>query len=131
MDSIRDSVCTSLTLKIFKNEKDAAHAHLFKSEKIKVPITLFSNVVNFNPERLQNTAKKSYPINDRPRGNRDLSSVKQFQRKIQQNEYVEPIWLVLQSNKYVLLDGAHRLVASHIEGKRFIEAYIINTRGNY
>jgi len=30
-----------------------------------------------------------------------------------------------KNNKYLLLDGAHRVVASYIEDKHYINAYII------
>jgi len=109
-----DSVETSVTMKIFKNKKDASFAHIFKSKLLKMPLSIFKDVDNFNPDRLQKSAIKAYPLNDRPRGNSDISSVKYYQKQIQQNK------------KYILLDGAHRIVASYIEGIQEIYAYIIN-----
>ena len=41
------------------------------------------------------------------------------------NGTINPIWLLYKNNKYVLLDGAHRIIASYIEGVEFIRAYII------
>ena len=68
---------------------------------------------------------KAYPLNDRPRGNNDISSVKFYQKQIKKRKIITPIWLVLKDKKYILLDGAHRIVASYIENKKNIQAYII------
>jgi hypothetical protein len=121
-----DSVETSVTMKIFKNKKDASFAHIFKSELLKMPLSIFKDVDNFNPDRLQKSAIKAYPLNDRPRGNSDISSVKYYQKQIQQKKEITPIWMIQKNNKYILLDGAHRIVASYIEGIQEIYAYIIN-----
>ena len=52
-------------------------------------------------------------------------SVTYYQMRIQQREDVPPIWVVQQDNQYTLLDGAHRIVASYIEGNLHINAYVI------
>jgi len=67
----------------------------------------------------------SYPKYDRPRGIDDLKSVWFYRQKLQNDEYIEPIWIVNVNNTYILLDGAHRLVASYQENKNFIYSYII------
>lgn len=124
---IQDSIGTSLTLKIFKNEKDASFAHIFKSKLVKIPLSTFTDVDNFNPERLRKSAVKAYPVKDRPRRNTDISSVKYYQKQIQQKKDITPIWMIKQQNKtYILLDGAHIIVANYIEGKQYIYTYIIN-----
>lgn len=125
MDYIKDSILTSVNLKLFKNIEQASSAHIFKSELIKLPLSLFKNVKNFDPMRLQPTALKAYPINNRPRGDEDIKSVKFYQKQIQDNINVQPIWLIQQNKKYILLDGAHRIVASFIEQQRYIDAYVI------
>ena len=33
--------------------------------------------------------------------------------------------MIHKNNKYTLLDGAHRIVASYIESKQYIYAYVI------
>jgi ParB-like chromosome segregation protein Spo0J len=33
--------------------------------------------------------------------------------------------MIYKNKKYILLDGAHRIVASYIEGKKYINVYII------
>ena len=76
---------------------------------------------NFNPERLQNSAVKAYPLHNRPRGNADIRSVKFHQKIIQQKKEINPIWILKKDGKVILLDGAHRLVASHIENKKYIQ----------
>ena len=123
---IVDSVETSVSMKIFKNKQDASLAHIFKSKLVKIPLSTFKNIDNFNPDRLQKSAVKAYPLNDRPRGNSDISSVKYYQKQIQQKKEITPIWMIQKNKKYILLDGAHRIVASYIEGIQYIYAYIIN-----
>ena len=80
---------------------------------------------NFNSVRLKESAVKAYPLDDRPRGNADISSVEYHQNQIKQQNDIDPIWLLYKNNKHVLLDGAHRIIASYIEGVEFIRAYII------
>jgi hypothetical protein len=111
-------------MKLFKNREEASAAHIFKSTLMKAPLTLFENVANFDPQRLQSSAAKAYPVENRPRGKHDLLSVKFYQKQLQQDLAIAPIWM-LQEKDYLLLDGAHRIVASHIEGKKYIYAYVI------
>jgi len=123
---IKDSVETSVTMKIFKNREDASTAHIFKSKLVKIPLSVFNDVDNFNPDRLQKSAVKAYPLNNRPRGNSDITSVKYYQKQIQQQKYITPIWMITNTdNTKILLDGAHRIVASYIEDQKYINAYVI------
>ena len=123
---INASIGTSLLLKIFNNKEESAYAHIFNSKLVKIPLSTFKDVENFNPDRLQKSAVKAYPLNNRPRGNDDISSVKYYQKQIQQKKDIIPIWMVQKNKKYILLDGAHRIVSSYIENKRYINSYIIN-----
>jgi hypothetical protein len=66
----------------------------------------------FDPNRLKK-AINAYPVNDRPRCSSDITCVKYYQKQIQQKKR-----LVRYGNKYILLDGAHRIVASYILGKK-------------
>jgi hypothetical protein len=125
VDVLRDSVETSVAMKLFKNVEEAMKAHIFKSKLVKVPLGMFKNVDNFNPNRLQKTAQKAYPIDDRPRGKDDILSIKYYQKKIRNGKDIPQIWMIKKRNKYILLDGAHRVVASYIEGKPHIYAHII------
>jgi len=120
---IRDSILTSISMKIYKNKQESLMAHIYKSKLCKIPIT--KKIYNFDSNRLQKTALDAYPINNRPRGNKDLSSVKYYQKQIRQKKDIYPIFIVKKNNKYILLDGAHRIVASYIEGKKYISAYVI------
>jgi hypothetical protein len=123
---LQDSIDTSVSMKIFTNKEDATMAHIFKSKLIKIPLTIFKNVDNFDPDRLKMSAEEAYPLpNGRPRGDKDISSVKFYQTQIQQKQDITPIWLIQQNNKYILLDGAHRIVASYIEDNKYINTYII------
>lgn len=123
---LRDSVSTSVCIKIFKDRRCAIMAHIFKSKLLQLELSLFTNVDNFNPARLQKSATEAYPLHNRPRGNSDIHSVTYYQTRIQQREDVPPIWVVQQNNQYTLLDGAHRIVASYIEGNLHINAYVIS-----
>lgn len=125
IDCIQDSVETSVYLKLFKNIEEASVAHIFKSKLIKLPLTIFKNVKNFDINRLQSTAINAYPLHDRPRGDDDIKSVKFYQKQIQNNINIQPIWLLQQNKHYTLLDGAHRIVASFIEKEKYIHAYVI------
>ena len=124
---MRDSVSTSVNIKLFENKQDARLAHILKSKLVEIPLSMFANngIENFNSDRLKDSAVKAYPLDDRPRGNVDISSVEYHQSQIKQQNDIDPIWLVYKNKKYVLLDGAHRIVASCIEGIEFIRAYVI------
>ena len=128
MQNMIDSVSTSVSMKLFENKQGAHLAHILKSKLVEIPLSIFANngVENFNSVRLKESAVKAYPLDDRPRGNADISSVEYHQNQIkQQNGTINPIWLLYKNNKYFLLDGAHRIIASYIEGVEFIRAYII------
>jgi hypothetical protein len=124
---MRDSVSTSVNIKLFENKQDARLAHILKSKLVEIPLYIFENndIENFNSDRLKDSAVKAYPLDDRPRGNVDISSVEYHQSQIKQQNDIDPIWLVYKNKKYLLLDGAHRIVASYIEGAEFIRAYVI------
>lgn len=121
---LQDSIDTSVNMKIFKNREDASMAHIFKSKLVKINMTQIILLENFNPDRLKKSAEKAYPLNNRPRGDADINSVIHYQKLIQENKDISPIWII-KKDKYILLDGAHRIVASYIENKTYIYAYII------
>jgi len=125
---LKDSIGTSISMKIFKNREDSTKAHIYNSKLVKIPLSIFknNNVDNFNSERLQKSAVKAYPLQNRPRSSRDISSVKYYQKQIQQKNEITPIWMIQKNDKYILLDGAHRIVASYIENKNYIKSYVIN-----
>jgi hypothetical protein len=125
ISTLKDSIETSVTIKIFNTTEESTHAHIFNSRLIKLPISIFKNIQNFNPNRLQKSAIKAYPLNDRPRGNKNISSVKFYQKQIKEKKNILPIWMAIKNEKYILLDGAHRIVANYIEGKLNIYAYLI------
>ena len=122
---LQHSIDTSVYLKIFKNRESSSKAHIYESKLIKIPLKTFNSVDNFNPNRLQKSAVKAYPLNDRHRGNKDISSVKYYQKQIQQKKEITPVWMIQKNKKYILLDGAHRIIASYIEDVP-VYAYIIN-----
>jgi hypothetical protein len=125
ISTLKDSIETSVTIKLFNTVEESTYAHIFNSELIKIPMSKFKNIENFNPNRLQKSAIKAYPINNRPRGNKNISSVKFYQKQIKEKKNILPIWMAIKNEKYILLDGAHRIVASYIEGKLNIDTYLI------
>jgi hypothetical protein len=127
INTLQHSIDTSVNIKIFKNREYASMMHIFNSKLVKIPISTFfnvDNVDNFDPIRLQKSATKAYPLNNRPRGKYDINSVKYHQKQIQQKNII-PIWMIQKNKKYILLDGVHRIVASYIEDKYYIYAYVI------
>ena len=123
IDRIKKSIYTSVTMmKLFSSEKESAHAHIFKSSFGKVSISQCRDMDNFNPARLSNDP---YPTSDRPRGQSDLDSVTYNRNYIRKNGHAIPIWIAIKKGRYILLDGAHRIVSTYLEKKRSIPAYII------
>ena len=84
ISTLKDSIETSVTIKLFNTFSESSNAHIFNSQLIKIPISKFKNIENFNPNRLQKSAIKAYPLNDRPRGNKNISSVKFYQKQIKE-----------------------------------------------
>ena len=79
-------------------------------------------MVNFNPARL---SQNPYPVNNRPRGKADLDSVSHHRRLIRKDEETAPIWVAQKGGEYILLDGAHRIVAYYLENKRQVPCCLI------
>jgi len=123
---LKDSIDTSVYMKIFKNREDSSLAHIFKSKLVKLKMSIFNNVDNFNPNRLQKTAVKAYPLHNRPRGNKDIYSINFYRKMLREKKEISPIWLIKKNKKYILLDGAHRIVSNYIEGKKYINSYVIS-----
>ena len=122
---LQDSIDTSIDMNLFRSRSSSSMAHIFRSKLINFPLLKFKNVDNFDQIRLKKSAVEAYPLYDRPRGNKDISSVKFYQKQIQKKKAILPVWMILKDKKYILLDGAHRIVASYIENKNTIPAYII------
>ena len=123
--TLKDSITTStIGLEFFKDKEESAYWHIYKSKFKKFPMKLFNdnNVNNFNSNRLQKTASKAYPKNDRPRGKKDLESVNYWKKQ----KDIPAIWILKKNNEYILLDGAHRIVANYIKGDKYINSYVIN-----
>jgi hypothetical protein len=123
---LKDSIDTSVSMKIFKNREESSIAHIFKSKLFKLKMSIFNNVDNFNSERLQKTAKKAYPLHNRPRGNKDICSINFCRKLLREKKEISPIWLIKKNKKYILLDGAHRIVSNYIENKKYINSYVIS-----
>lgn len=123
LQTIKDSVETSVSIKLFSSLKISSYYHIFKSKFIRLPMSQCRNLDNFNPARL---SEDPYPKEDRPRGQKDLDSIVYHRQMIRKQGHTEPIWIVLKNGKYTLLDGAHRIVSTYLENKRTIPSYIIH-----
>ncbi len=121
MNGADDSIETSVSMKIFDCKEDAIVAHMAHSKLVQIPLSQFNNVANFDPNRLQKTAREAYPLNNRPRGIKDIQSVEYHQSQ----KFIQPIWMICENGNYTLLDGAHRIVASYINHVEFVSAYTI------
>jgi hypothetical protein len=123
MDDLRDSVHTSVRIKVFPSTKKSLHAHVFDSELVHFPISKCRDLNNFNPARLSHDP---YPKEDRPRGQADIDSVVYHINTIRREGEVDPIYVAAKDGSYTLLDGAHRIIATYLEKKRTVPAYIVN-----
>lgn len=72
---------------------------------------------NIGKHRLDtNTPEEAYPSNDRPRGQKDIETIKSL---IKSNECIPPIVFIQSGDKkssWICLDGIHRLVAAKLRG---------------
>ena len=123
LQNMKDSVETSVSIKLFSSLKTSSYYHIFKSKLFRFPLLKCRELHNFNSARL---SKDPYPKEDRPRGQKDLESVLHHRRIIRQHGHTEPIWIALKKGEYTLLDGAHRIVSTYLENKRTIPTYIID-----
>jgi hypothetical protein len=123
LENIKDSVETSVNLKLFSSRKTSSYYHIFNSKIFLFPIANCADLDNFNPARLSNNP---YPKENRPRGKKDLESVLYSRKIIQKEGQTEPIWIALKKGNYTLLDGAHRIVATYLEKKETIPAFVID-----
>ncbi len=114
-------------MRLFKTKEEATMRHVFDSKLVSFPMSKCNKLNNFNPDRLQASAVKAYPLDNRPRGDRDISSVKYYQKLIRNKSDIQPIYILIKGKNYILLDGVHRIIASYIENKKDILAYLIQS----
>ena len=124
---IVDSILASLTLKLFKTIKKSCLYHFCKSKLIDFNLIDDYEKCKNNKSRIHSkitTSECAYPINERPRGDKDLESVNYQQHQIKNNN-LPSIWLLNKNNNIYILDGFHRISACFIEKNYIIKAYII------
>jgi len=121
MNTLKDSVETSVALKIFPSKESASRAHIFNTTFTVLDKSLWNTLENFNPDRLSTT-----PYKNKPRGENNMKSVNYHKKQIQKYGYTSPIWVAKKGDIYTLLDGAHRLVATYLAGKSKIPAFIVD-----
>lgn len=125
LEILRDSVETSVSMGLFKTKRDALYAHVYRSHPTDLSFSKIRRMDNFNPDRLQRSASLAYPPKDRPRGARDIQSVKHSVKKIRSREAVPAIWVLQKKKRLILLDGAHRIVAHYMAKKQSVPAFVI------
>jgi hypothetical protein len=124
IQNIKDSVETSVNLKLFPSLKTSSYYHVFNSNFTMFSISMCRDVLNnFNPNRLSNDP---YPEANRPRGQKNLNSIIYHRNTIRKEGQTEPIWIALRGGEYTLLDGAHRIIATYLEKKQNVPSYIID-----
>ena len=84
IQSMIDSAETSVSLKLFPDLKEASYAHIFNTKYTTFLISQCEDLENFNPIRLTD---EPYPVENRPRGQKDLDSVIYHREKIKENGY--------------------------------------------
>jgi hypothetical protein len=125
---ILDSILASMTLKLFKNIKKSCIYHCCKSKLIDFNLIEDYEKCKNKKSRINSkitTGETAYPIDERPRADKDVASVHYQQQQIQKNN-LPAIWLLNKNNNIYILDGFHRISACFIEKKYIIKAYIIN-----
>jgi hypothetical protein len=123
IQSIRDSVETSVSLKLFPSENVAARHHIFNTTYKMLSMTDCRSLENIDPIRF---SSDPYPVDNRPRGQKDLDSLKYHRRMIRKHGHTEPIWIAKKGTRHIILDGVHRMAATNLENKRQIPAFILN-----
>lgn len=130
LSSLVDAISTGINpnVKVFLNENNAIQKIITCTRKKRIPLRLFKDgtIDNIDSIRL---SQNPYPLSNRPRGNDDIKSVNYHRRTIRKNGQIDnPIWIARKNNELVLLDGVHRIVATHLEQKRTIPAYVVNCK---
>jgi len=92
LENMKDSVETSVSIKLFSSLNISSYYHIFKSKLFRFPLSKCRELHNFNSARL---SKDPYPKEDRHRGQKDLESVLHHRRIIHQHGHIEPIWIAL------------------------------------
>lgn len=123
IQSIRDSVETSVSLKLFPSENVAARHHIFNTTYKMLSMADCRSLENIDPIRF---SSDPYPADNRPRGQKDLDSLKYHRRMIRKHGHTEPIWIAKKGTRHIKLDGVHRIAATNLENKRQIPAFIVN-----
>ena len=82
-------------MKLFFSIEKASLAHIFNSKLEKFPLSKCNEkLLNFNPQRLQKTVVKGFPIDNRPKGDIDIKSVKFYQKQLQNKNDIDAIWII-------------------------------------
>ena len=100
MNTLKDSVETSVALKIFPSKESASRAHIFNTTFTVLDKSLWNDLQNFNPDRLSST-----PYKNKPRGENNMKSVNYHKKQIQKYGYTSPIWVAKKGDIYTYSSG--------------------------
>ena len=120
----RKSTNPKIKLEQFMNKAAEGHYKILKLSYFKKDL-----IENLSTDRIQaKTITEAYPPNDRPRGIKDVQSVKYHMRT---KKAISPIVIIKIKNKKgkiqgILLDGMHRLVAASLLKKQNIPTLFLN-----
>lgn len=95
-----------------------------KGRYLEIPLKYLIDhpIENLNLKRVSaSSVSRAYPVKDRPRGEKDLQSVK----RLIKNGTAFPIIIIHNTNRVVLLDGVHRLVASKLTNTKNVRALVL------
>lgn len=107
---------------LFKNIESACQAFILNNRFTYFSLSKVHLLENLGEQRL---STEPFPPHDRPRGARDMSSVRHFREIIRRGEVMPAIWVIKKGRRYVLVDGVHRIVAALQEEFLEIPAYIV------
>lgn len=127
IELMKSSIEKSVELKLFKNVKDSTYAHVYDYKMEKISISKFkkNNIKYFDSKRLKSKSiEEAYPENNRPKGEYNIKSVEFHSDLIKKNVF-PLIWVVCKNKEYYLIHGSHKIVASHLEKLKKIDAYVV------
>jgi hypothetical protein len=111
VNDMKKSINTSLKLNLFETNELAITAHIFHSELMRFSIeNIKTELINFD-QNITNT--------------NDVSLVGYYQNRIKTNKEINPIWIINYKNKFYLLEGRHKIIASINENRQTIATYLI------
>ena len=112
---IKESINTSITLKIFKTREESIIQHIYHSQLIIYPLIKCRYLYNFD----------NINLSDKTYDKKNIKNIVKNINLIKNSKRTSPIWIINHKNNDILLHGTDSIIASHIENKKTIDAYYI------